>query len=208
MPDPPLTERLKFFFMSMGYTQNHIVVSEGKVVVTETNGLATIIPIEEHQLADRNSLVDLLITASTLRSESNRAYLAVPRLFVATYDAQPFQRQGVGLLVYDSRRIEEILEAKRIENVAQNSTPKPLPSNIEDELVRLRNAYSTLEESVRALRDELSSLRKNELVLKVEPPRPDNATVSALSGETSPSFFSGNPWLDVLSKRGKESYVA
>lgn len=210
MPDLQLTERLKFFFMSMGYDQNHITFSDGNIVVTDASGHATIVPVEEHQLSDRNVLVDTLITASTLRSESNRVYLAVPRLFVAAYDAKPFQRQGIGLLAYDSRRIEEILEAKPPENITRNPAPNnPVPNEIEAELVRLRNAYSTLEESVRTLRHELSSFRKNGPVLQVgPPPRLNGAPTSPLSAEGPASFFSGNPWLEVLSKRGKEPYVA
>jgi hypothetical protein len=70
--------------------------------------------------------------------------------------------------------------------------------------------YLEMKGSIAELREEIQTYRKTAVegpVTTVNPPRPTimpPEPVFAGSTGQLPSFFANNPWLDVLSKRGRE----
>jgi hypothetical protein len=79
------------------------------------------------------------------------------------------------------------------------------------ELATLKSMYREMEQTVNALRDDLTSLRDTRrpyeaLPIPSDPVQaattpsifPDNPT----KAPTLPTYFANNPWLEVLSKRG------
>lgn len=209
MPEPQLNQRIQFYLMSMGYAQDQISESNGRILVSAPNDRIVVVPVNAQQLSDRTALLQIVLGVSNLQREFDRVYLAVPRLFAAVYDTKPFQDQGVGLLVYDSRRIEETLQARKSEvATVSHGGPESKPIEVMAELEKLREAYATLQESIRSLREEISrqtSMERDRIAERLETPPPPVSLVSATPQGSLPVFFENNPWLEVLSRRGKES---
>lgn len=213
MPDPELVQRIRFYLMSMGYDEKQISEVGDRIEVSSQNEKAAVVLLGESGLVERGTLVQSLVGVSGLQREFNRVYLAVPRLFAAVYDTRPFQEQGVGLIVYDSRRIEETLDAKRIEHATEPRTSESAPLEALQEIRRLKQAHSELEDAIRTLREQVSQLTQVQQAAHahgVELPIAPAQTARPSASNGLPVFFDNNPWLEVLSRRGKEtsSYAA
>ena len=163
-------------------------------------------------LARRNAIIDAVLTLSTLRSQYGLIYLAAPRLLGASIDASLFRSRGLGLLFFDERRIDEAVAPQSIQ-----PTPSPAASPVQDpavvnEMAALKSMYLEMERTLNQLRDDLTNLRqptsiREELPHFSEPVRtvtPQQIIVA--NGDPSagnlPSYFTNNPWLEVLSRRG------
>lgn len=73
-------------------------------------------------LVVRNRIIDTVLTLSSLRTSSRLVYLAAPRLLGATLDASMFRAHGIGLLLFDDRRIDEAVAAQPAQiSTADNS---------------------------------------------------------------------------------------
>jgi len=163
-------------------------------------------------LARRNAIIDAVLNLSTLRSQYGLIYLAAPRLLGASMDASLFRSRGLGLLFFDERRIDEAVTPQPIQ-----PTPSPAASPVQDpavvnEVATLKSMYLDMERTLNQLRDDLTNLRQP-TSLREEPPRfpePVRAVTTpqiivangSPSAGTLPSYFTNNPWLDVLSRRG------
>jgi len=166
----------------------------------------------------RNRIIDTLLHLSSLRFEGTQPYIAVPRLLGATLDSQIFRSSGIGLLLYDERRIEETIKTEPIQHAVEiQVTPIPIDNPLLADLTALKSMYAELERNMRYMMAEFKSFRENALSstsISNSPSnpvrdfgsyqRPDTAFKSGLIEEGSlPSFFTNNPWLDVLSKRAR-----
>jgi hypothetical protein len=213
VPDPELVQRIRFYLMSMGYDEKQISQVGERIQIASQNETAAVVPLSESDMIERATLVQSFVGVSALQRDFNRVYLVVPRLFAAAYDTRPFQEQGIGLIVYDSRRIEEILEAKRIEHTSEPRTPESAPLELLEELRQLKQAQSELEDSIRTMKREISRLtqaQQSARLPEIEPSASPPQLARPNPSNALPVFFDNNPWLDVLSRRGKEtsSYAA
>jgi hypothetical protein len=162
-------------------------------------------------LADRNAILDAILTLSTLQSTYQLMYLAAPRLFGASIDASLFRSRGIGLLLYDERRIEEVVPAQAM-HTSQAVQPTQFDQTVvATELATLRTMYLQMERTISQLRNDLTSIRNPQPTDERTPivPVPTRLITSqadfsqgVMQGGQLPSYFTNNPWLEVLSKRG------
>jgi hypothetical protein len=130
----------------------------------------------------------------------------------ATIDAAVFRSRGIGLLLYDARRIEEAVAPERSEAQIQSVPDAPTRDRaLLAEIVNLKSMYLEMERTIAKLRQELED-RRLSVGISVDPtratqPRPIFAVEPGIGGQSPaslPSFFTNNPWLDLLSRRGKD----
>ena len=189
--------------------------------------------LKTQDLAQRNSIIDTVLKLSSLRNSYQNVYLAAPRLLGATIDASIFRAHGIGLLFFDERRIDEAVAPQRQEPrpqmsqssqdpglVSELATLKSMYIEMERNLTQLRDDLKNLHETPRdgefspqlpqspqGVRPELvlaPNMNQDEALHAyfsnnpADPPPPRGGPLGGL-----PSYFSNNPWLDVLSKRGR-----
>ena len=152
-------------------------------------------------------MLDSLMRTSALAGRVNRTYLAIPKSTASIVDARVFEGIGIGLFTYDQRNVEEALPARYFEvnEHAHSGAADPVPTQLESELRELRIQFDSLENVVRQMKEELASVRETRTpersVQTVAQPNPAQGISLASS---LPGFFMGNPWVEVLSRRGRE----
>jgi hypothetical protein len=167
----------------------------------------------------RNRIIETLLHVSSLRSEGIQAYIAAPRLLGATLDNEILRSSGIGLLLYDDRLVEETIKpgpTSRATGISQASQSRSADAILITELAALKLTCAELEKNMSRMRMEFKSLQESAMSSTTTPHGSDlpqklntlhchEATYQTVTvGEdTLPSFFSNNPWLDVLSKRGR-----
>jgi len=147
------------------------------------------------------------MNATALAGKSNRTYLALPKNAASLTDARLFHERGIGLFTYDHRNVEEALPARCFEtaNVAVPQTNEATNDRFENEIRELRAQIDTLERTVHSLSEELMSLRRVPSAPEPVEVFPSTRTLTTIDAvESLPTFFAGNPWLEVLSRRGRE----
>jgi len=151
--------------------------------------------------------MDSVMKASALAGKVSRTYIALPKVAASLADARLFHDRGIGLFTYDQRNVEEALPARYFEtaNGTQQQTDETATGQLENEIRELRAQFDMLERTVQHLSEQLAASREihsvREPARTLSPPSPlsDIAVVHNL-----PTFFAGNPWVEVLSRRGRE----
>lgn len=169
-------------------------------------------------IIQRNRIIDTFLRISSLRSQGTQLYVAAPKLLGATLDAQILRSSGIGLILFDDRRIEETIKPQVLQTSTQIQPPitNPIPDPVLlSELTTLKSMYAELERNMSRIIAEFKSLRQDALTQTLSPQssdhvrfepihRPERPFQTDMLGEGAlPSFFTNNPWLDVLSRRGK-----
>lgn len=163
--------------------------------------------LDDTHWADRQAFMDSIMRASALVGRVSRTYVVLPKMAASLADARVFQDQGIGLFTYDQRNLEEALPARFFETTSNvpHQHDSTAAGQLENEVRELRAQFASLERIVRELKDELAAPRQihppGEQVRTPTPPVPIPG-ISGLAG--LPTFFAGNPWLEVLSKRSRE----
>ena len=168
-----------------------------------------ILILRPEDMMRRNAILDSILNLSTLKLSYQLVYLAAPRIFGTSIDASIFKAHGIGLLLYDERRIDEAMPAQLQRE--QQLTPQREENGLGTELAALKSMYLEMQRTVSELRSDLATLRIPQPVQQLEPrllnPTHPAATEpsfprSTLHPNDLPSYFVNNPWLEVLSKRG------
>ncbi len=199
-------ERLAEFFASKGQRpiaqDTMLAGAEEKPDLGFTDGRTTtyLKIFEKDDLGERNSLLQVALSAMSYLQVANRAYLVLPKVHAAIMDAAILRERGLGLIVYDSKEVEEVLPASLFEHDAKNAKPSA-------DLERLKSRISALERTVETLASELSRVKSTKLEqLEARRTYPEvPASIGPQKPQPLPSFLQDNPWLDILSKRGRES---
>jgi hypothetical protein len=185
-----------------------LAVSDGKSV-------AVILHLTKEELLNGNALLRTVVNAAAHRGRANRLYIAIPKLYAASVDGAILQDNGIGLIVYDEKRVFESIPARNVELDAERPQGESL-SEIRSELAETRQEVRSLEAALLSASREIKDLK--EAVRELASRRPARATVRAersrvrlavevpegSSDEGLPSFLKGNPWVEVLSGRGEE----
>ena len=217
MASLPIEERLRHYFLAMG-AQPRVEPNRSESGLSFNVGadMLHVAILKPADLVVRNRIIDTVLTLSSLRTSSRLVYLAAPRLLGATLDASMFRAHGIGLLLFDDRRIDEAVAAQPAQISTAQTTPNSNESALVTELTSLKSMYGEIERNLAQLREDMRSMQRNpqSADLPVEQVRPSVAlsrepvfappllTPTADSGAL-PSFFNNNPWLEVLSKRGR-----
>ncbi len=206
MTEAKIDARLTEFFTSRGQRpipQDKMLASaEEKPDLAFTDGRTTtyLKVFEKDDLEERNSLLQVALSAMSYLQVANRAYLVLPKVHAAIMDAAILRERGLGLIVYDSKRVEEVLPASLFEHDTASAKPSL-------DLERLKSRISALERTVETLASELSRIKSTKLeqleARKAYPEIP--VAIGPQKPQPLPSFLQDNPWLDILSKRGRES---
>ncbi len=164
--------------------------------------------LEQVRWADRGAIMDSLMRASTSVGQVSRTYIALPKATASIVDARLFQERGIGLITYDQRNVEEALPARFFEiNAATfcRTGDSTHTGHFEKELHEIRAEFNSLQRIVQDLKEELACSRKIHAPQVPELPSTLGSTLSGVQDTNDlPSFFAGNPWMEVLSKRGRE----
>jgi len=175
-----------------------------------------VLVLKPSDLAHRNSIIDAVLSLSTLRNQYRLVYLAAPRILGATIDAATFRSRGIGLLFFDERRIDEAVAPQTMQ-LATLPEATPEDPAVSTELATLKSMYLEMQRTLNQLRDDLTGLQhaprtQVDLPRTPEPVRTVIAqpifTHGVTQGEGLPSYFANNPWLEVLSKRGNGEHEA
>jgi hypothetical protein len=207
----PIEERLLHYFLAMG-------AQSAEPIPNSPPGLSLLIGSDKTYVTilsndafiQRNKIVGSILDLSALRSSVHQLYLAAPKLLGTAIDADVFRSHGIGLLLFDDRRIEEIVPPQPIQppqttQIVQNTDPA-----FAIELASLKSMYLQMERTISNLREELKSFQQSVPTTPGPPERIAPASMVQTQprftgpGAELPSFFTNNPWLEVLSKRGRE----
>jgi len=196
-------ESLEAFFSSRGHRrvsqEKHNEGKRGERLFTDGINTVYLRVLEVTGLDERNRLLETIADSVEQTSVANKVYLALPKLCATILDAAILREKGLGLMVYDSRGVEEVLPARLFDH-----TP-PEPKNTL-ELEQLRRRISALEQTVEVLNSELSKIRSTRpMQLNTRTAQISAAdTIEAQKPEVLPSFLQDNPWVDILARRGRE----
>jgi len=166
-----------------------------------------VVVLDESPWADRQTFLHSIMRVTALAGKSNRTYLVLPKTTASLTDARLFQERGIGLFTYDHRSVDEALPARYFETTtaALPQTNRIATDQFENEIRELRAQVDTLERTVQSLSEELMSMRRMSSPSEaVQPYLPTHALPIVAAVDDRPAFFSGNPWVEVLSRRGKE----
>lgn len=155
--------------------------------------------IDTTGLRDRNALLQAALGSVSCTRIANRVYLVLPKVHAAVMDAAILREKGLGLIVYDSKGVEEVLPPRFFDHDTADKEPSP-------DLELLKRRISDLERTVESLTTELSKVKSLRLEqLETRKTRPESSAVAEPQRpERLPSFLEDNPWLDILSRRGSE----
>jgi hypothetical protein len=158
----------------------------------------------------QSAIIESIVELTSLRATSDQLYLAAPRLLGVTMDTAIFRSYGIGLILYDERRIDEAIPPQIIQPTQPPSVrSSPDPSTIA-QLTELKSMLFQMKDTIAKLREEMKTLQEVPKGPSLPPTeiqhQADLHEEPLLSQNTGqlPSFFTNNPWLDVLSRRGRE----
>ncbi len=202
-------QKLRQRFLSAGLAECSSSMTDPKPdLFFQTDGAtACVVILECDHWADRQALLGSLLRASALVGKANRTYLAIPKSTASIVDARPFHERGIGLFTYDQRNMDEALPARHFEmnNLPPSVAQAPISAQLETELHELRIQFDLLETVVQQLKEEVASARERGIPERAFPavaqPNPPQG-ITIMNG--LPAFIAGNPWVDVLSRRGRE----
>ncbi|MEM2123283.1 MAG: hypothetical protein QXE79_06565 [Candidatus Bathyarchaeia archaeon] len=206
MNKPKLQDRIREYFLSKGYSEEDIddggfpSFSDG-----EYRSAVKILSLED--LGDRNILLQSLLEAVSKPGLHDKMYVAMPKLLASVIDGRILEEAGLGLLIYDERSIEEAIPAG-IKSQRIQAVSAPVDPSITLELQFLKAEISGLRETVERLKREINVLRegvKPRLEEEIKEVKMEVNVSSSSHFQDLPSFFRDNPWLSVLSQRGRES---
>ncbi len=213
MANLPIEERLLHYFLAMGAQQTEDAqTSHSNLAFISGSEKIHVVILRNEEVVQRNRIIETILTLASLRNSSQLLYLAAPRLLGASVDAAIFRSHGIGLLLFDERRIDEALPPRQLE-LARSDQERPanVAAEVVTELVALKSMYAEMERNIARLRDDLEAFQRAERSQKPSEPVPPLHIVppepafvqSNVCGAPLPPFFVNNPWLDVLSKRGR-----
>jgi len=215
LSQPSLTDirqRLRQRFVNAGLSESPPVEpSLGSDLFFQADGASVRIVVLDLALwTDRQAILDSIMRASASAGKVNKTYLALPKTAAALTDARLFQEHGIGLFTYDQRNIEEALPPRYFETAAAppDEVEHPEASQLEKEVQQLRAEFAALEQAVRDLKGELASSKSPAtLQERAQTYMPERARTGLQVIDNLPTFLVGNPWVEVLSRRGRGESV-
>ncbi len=211
MASLPIEERLLHYFLAMGaqQTENQQTDHAGISFLLGSDKVHVRL-LKPEDIVQRNSIIDTMLAIASLRNSIQLVYLAVPRLFGASIDAATFRSHGIGLLLFDERRIDEAVVPRPAQPIATQQTVQSHDQEIVKEIAALRSMYIEMDKTIGKLHRELIEPQQApERALNAsQESRPSRILAAEPIFATHnigqlPSFFTNNPWIEMLSKRGR-----
>jgi hypothetical protein len=208
-----IEERLLHYFLAMGAQQTENVHSaQTGISFLLGSDKVHVVVLRPEDFVQRSKVIATVLSLAALRNSFQLVYLAAPRVLGASIDAGIFRSHGIGLLLFDERRIDETVPPQPTQINPTQQPPQILEREVVTELATLKSMYSEIEKTVSKLREDLINFQQS----PERPSRTFDHTRSSrtiplqpifvspsVSGDQLPSFFTNNPWLEVLSRRGR-----
>ncbi len=168
----------------------------------ENKVFAKIITIEE--LNERNTILDSISKSVAFLKQANMVYVILPKLYASIIDGNIFYEHGLGLVTYDEKAIHEVIKPKIFDQ-----EPKPeraeLPNRFPGEINELKDRIKSLEQEVGTLRSQLNEIRTRDRNVEILSRGTESSEINIPTQyEDAPEFMKDNPWIEILSKRGRE----
>ncbi len=192
------------------------LVSEEDLLLQDAKNVIVVKVIEGE--LDRSLFMKKALKAAALREYVDKVYIAIPSKFRLIVDGNVLLSNGIGLLIVNEEgEVQEALPAKprmsRFRSLGKGVELDSITRRIDSLEERVRNLESALprisrlSEELEELRREISLLRREVRSLSsAKVTRPEvPAKVEELPGEELPSYLRDNPWLEILSRRARES---
>ena len=211
MANLPIEERLVHYFLAMGARRTEDAeIPHCNLAFVSGSEKIHVVLLNNDDIGQRNTIIEAMFSLASLRNSSSLLYLVAPRLLGPSIDVAIFRPHGIGLLLFDERRIDEAIRPQPI----QSSNPVPQAPNVDvgisAELAALKSMYAEMERTIAGLRADLNTHNREpeRQVTGRESTSPSRLPEPAFIGRGVadsglPSFFANNPWLDVLSRRGR-----
>jgi hypothetical protein len=210
MVDLPIEKRLLHYFLAMG-AQPLEPLQNAPTGLTVSLGCERIhiAVLKSDAFLQKSKIIEAIMNLASLTKSANQVYLAAPRLLGTTVDAGVFRTQGIGLLLFDDRRIDETVAPQSFHTSHQEQRDQTPDPSLVTEVATLKSMYLEMERTVARLREDLKSFQQNisstpATPVGISPPIAHERPRFTEVGAGLPSFFSNNPWIDVLSRRGRE----
>jgi hypothetical protein len=201
MVNPELSQRIVRYFELQGAIFKGQGEQKGTLIFQAGSSQANVLVIESSESDFRSSIISTLIEAATNIEMVHRTYIAIPRLLAPSMDGTILQAKGIGLLIYDDRRMEEVIPAKLFEPREPKSNPDQV--RLLEEIDFLKEKLLSLEEKLRTLEMRIENVQVNKLSHSSRTTLVQQIVGSEPDAKV-PSFLTHNPWLEVLSRRGRE----
>jgi hypothetical protein len=162
--------------------------------------------IQKESLSERNKLLSSIMKSVSYLLEANLVYLALPKLYASILDGKVFRENGLGLLIYDDKGApEEVIQPKIFPNkLTSTSSTSTIPIKLMDEINSLKDNLHSLEIEVNMLKDLVNNLKSNQKTVEVESQIKKVQVEQRADSTDFPEFMRDNPWVEILSKRGRE----
>lgn len=214
MANLPIEDRLLHYFLAMGaQPAGRAEIPQNNLGFISGSEKTYVVILRSEDLLQRNKVIEAILSLTSLRNSSQLLYLAAPRLLGGSIDAAIFKPYGIGLLLFDERRIDEAVPSQPSQRSEMNQQVAQSPDpSVVTELASLRSMYAEMERTIATLREDLKAFKQDSgtHMDPTEPSPPTHITRAEpmfanpnLPAGELPSFFANNPWLDVLSKRGR-----
>lgn len=210
MPNLPIEERLLHYFLAMGAQQIEPLTNAPKGLSLRIGQDRThVVIIDNEALTERNGIIQTILSLTSLRGVVDLVYLAAPRFLGATIDAGVFRSCGIGLILFDERRIEETLTPQPMQHFGPAETSRSSDPSLINELSALRTMCLEMQREIAQLRQDMKQLHRRPTpapspsLLRTPSDLLQNQNIVTIDHGQLPSFFANNPWLEVLSRRGR-----
>jgi len=183
------------------------------------NETIQVVTLRKEEILESSKVLDTILYVTSLRQRADILYLAAPRLLATTLDNQIFKTHGLGLILFDDRKIEETIEGRITPAIESKPINAALPDqNLLSEFTVLKSMYTQMEKTIEDIREEMKAISQSTMTKTTEPPlsirmesiesAPTAYTIAPHPAQGPlPSFFNNNPWLEVLSRRGRAEEV-
>lgn len=218
---------LRIFFKQKGFVET-ASPSKDELFFEKGELRTAVLVVSSEELRKKGEALKKLLKASSL-SDVDYVYIATSRLMATTIDTSALSQHGLGLLVVDGRVIEALpakkrarqvglgelveriamLEAKVAELASGAQIAMATPSGLEEVRAQLAELRARLDSSTKRLEASINSLAKR--VAKLEEGQARRAVEVEVAVEEPqkveveglPSYFKDNPWIAILSSRGR-----
>lgn len=168
----------------------------------ENKVYAKIITIEE--LNERNTLLDSILKSSAFLKQANMVYVILPKLYASIFNGNIFYEHGLGLVTYDEKAIQEVIKPKLFYQESK-SVQAEIPDRFLGEINELKDHIRALEQEVSTLRSQLNEIRTRDRNVEIVSRSSESSEINIKRQyEDAPEFIKNNPWIEILSKKGRE----
>lgn len=206
-----ITQRLRSHFLGKGMQESgaseNSCAENDLLIFSGFNTISAIKVLREDELSSRNSILEAVLSTASLMNRFNQVYLALPKFVSSTIESNVIEEHGIGLVVYDDSIVVEAVAPRYLQIMNQ---PPQMPRANEEpnqvliqEIGALKSRLSLLEETIESLRSEITHLKSWRPIITHETGASSPPMTQVL--ENTPSFIRDNPWVDILSRRGRES---